>query len=186
LSLSESSSTPGSRTTAIAILADEDSNKPARVLCRSLLTGNGRSSSCGSPSVPPSRRKASLPGHRGSLTQETRRARLRAPSLQHRIDASMSWRKRSHRSAPVLAVPGRTRFRFDLQVLRKPGNLVVAYQQVNAPPVSKSGNTFSRIRTALPYWGITDVPFEHAPSPLHGHRLRAPPSVASWNDRQRQ
>jgi hypothetical protein len=142
LSLSESSSTPAAGPPPLR-------SSPTRIA----TSQRGFSAGACSPgrqiqllrlAVPQSRRKASLPGHRGSLTQETRKARLRAPSLQHRIDACMSWRKRLHRLASALAIPGRTRFRFDMQLLRKPGNLVVAYQQVNAPPATKSGNTFSR------------------------------------------
>jgi hypothetical protein len=99
-----------------------------------------------------------------------------APGLQHRVDTCISRRKRLHRLAPVSALSVE-RVRFDMQLLENP--------EISGR-LRKPGTRFRELRTALRLLRITDVPLNNAPSPVHGHGLRAPPSVASRNDWQRQ
>jgi hypothetical protein len=68
---------PGSRTTGIAVVADEDGNKPARFsACLSLLTGDGRSAKLlAAHSAVAAQTFATA--HRGSITEESRKAGLR-------------------------------------------------------------------------------------------------------------
>jgi RRXRR protein len=103
---------PGGRTTGLAVVADEDGNKPAKVLCLF---------------------EVAQPGRRQGWLE---------PSLQHRVDTCISWRRRLHRLAPVSAISVK-RVRFDMQLSENPEILVSCISRERSP-VTQSGNTFSR------------------------------------------
>jgi hypothetical protein len=110
---------PGSRTTGVAVAADEDGNKPAKVLCLFELAHRGR--------------------RQGSLE----------PSLQHRVDTCISWRRRLHRLAPVSAISVE-RVRFEMQLFENPEILGVEYQQGTLTGYEIREYDFEKLRAEAP------------------------------------
>lgn len=121
---------PGSKTTGIALVREEGGNKPVKVLALFELEHRGKKISENLTKRAGYRRRRRSKnlryraprfdnrGHNGKL----------APSLQHRVDTTMSWVGRFQRLAPIagLAVE---RVRFDMQAIERPGISGVEYQQ---------------------------------------------------------
>jgi 5-methylcytosine-specific restriction endonuclease McrA len=147
---------PGSRT--IAVVADEDGNKPATGLCLFELAHRGWQIS----EALATRRAFGLRGanlrYRPPRLDNTRRPQgSLAPSLQHRADTCSSWRKRFDRMAPVSA-PSVKRVRFDMQLLENPEILGVEYQQATLAGYEIREHGFAKFGRDCTYCGITDVP----------------------------
>ena len=123
---------PGSKTTGIAVVTDEDGNKPAKVLCLFELSSHrGRQISEALTARRAFQRRRRGANLRYRALRFANRRKLQgwlAPSLRHRIDTCMSWVERLRR---VVAVTGIAleRVRFDTQLLEKPEISDVAYQQ---------------------------------------------------------
>jgi hypothetical protein len=110
---------PGGRTTGLAVVADEDGNKPAKVLCLF---------------------EVAQPGRRQGWLE---------PSLQHRVDTCISWRRRLHRLAPVSAISVK-RVRFDMQLSENPEILGVVYQQGTLAGHAIREYVFEKLRAEVP------------------------------------
>jgi hypothetical protein len=147
---------PDSTTTGIAAVADEDGNKPARVLCLFELAHRGRQIS-EAPRRAFRRRSANLRYRLPRLDNRRKPQGWLAPSLQHRVDTCISWRKRLHRLAPVLALSVE-RVRFDMQLLENPEILGVEYQQGTLGGYEIREYVFEKFERHCAYCGITDVP----------------------------
>jgi RRXRR protein len=118
-------SNPGSRTTGIAVVADEDGNKPARVLCLFELARQGRQISEALAARRAFRRRGANLRYRAPRFDNTRKPQgWLAPNLQHRVDTCMSWCKRFDRLAPVSALRAEC-VRFDMQLQTQVGRAVV-------------------------------------------------------------
>jgi 5-methylcytosine-specific restriction endonuclease McrA len=92
---------PGGKTTAVAVVTDEDGNK--QVLCLSEFSHRGRQISEALTARPPFPRRSANLRYRAPRFDNRARAKL-APNLQHRVDTCMSWVGRLRRWAPVSAI----------------------------------------------------------------------------------
>jgi RRXRR protein len=122
---------PGSETTGVAIITDEDGNKPAKILCLFELAHRGRQISEALTARRAFRRRRRGANRRYRAPRFDNCARAKGwlgPSLRHRVDTCMSWVGRLRRWAPVLAIPVE-RVRFDTQAIEKPEIPGVEYQQ---------------------------------------------------------
>jgi hypothetical protein len=122
---------PGSETTGVAIITDEDGNKPAKILCLFELAHRGRLISealTARPAFRRRRRGANLRYRAPRFDNRTRPEGWLQPSLQHRVDTCLSWFGRLQR-LPAVAGIALERVRFDTQALEKPEISGVEYQQ---------------------------------------------------------
>ena len=151
---------PGSRTTGIAVVADEDGNTPARVLCLFELAHRGRQISealTARRAFRRRRRGANLRYRAPRFDNRRRPQGWLAPSLQHRVDTCISWLTRLHRLAPVSALSVE-RVRFDMQLLENPEISGVGYQQGTLAGYEIREYVFEKFGRHCAYCGITDVP----------------------------
>jgi 5-methylcytosine-specific restriction endonuclease McrA len=151
---------PGSRTTGIAVVADEDGNTPARVLCLFELAHRGRQISEALTARRAFRRRRRGVNLRYRAPRFDNRRKPQgwlAPSLQHRVDTCISWLTRLHRLAPVSALSVE-RVRFDTQLLENPEISGVGYQQGTLAGYEIREYVFEKFGRHCAYCGITDVP----------------------------
>lgn len=117
---------PGSKTTGLALV-----NSEGRVLFAAELTHRGRAIQLGLQG-----RRALRCGRRSRNTRyraarflnRTRPGGWLPPSLQHRVDTTMTWVSRFGRLAPVEGIAVE-RVKFDMQLMRNPEISGVEYQQ---------------------------------------------------------
>jgi 5-methylcytosine-specific restriction endonuclease McrA len=151
---------PGSRTTGIAVVADEDGNKPAKVVCLFELAHRGRQISealTARRAFRRRRRGANLRYRAPRFDNRRRPQGWLAPSLQHRVDTCISWLTRLHRLTPVSAL-SIERVRFDTQLLENPEISGVEYQQGTLAGYEIREYVFEKFGRHCSYCGITDVP----------------------------
>lgn len=111
---------PAGKTTGIAGVTEEDSNKPAEVLCLFELSRRGRQISEALAARRNFRRHANLRFCAPWFNNRTRPKSAMCPaSLHHRVDRCMCRIDRLRRWAPLSAIPAELR-RFDRQALANP------------------------------------------------------------------
>jgi 5-methylcytosine-specific restriction endonuclease McrA len=151
---------PGSKTTGIAVVTDEDGNKPAKVLCLFELSHRGRQISEALMARRAFRRRRRGANLRYRAPRFDNRARTKgwlAPSLQHRVDTCMSWVERLRRWAPVSAISAE-RVRFDTQALENPEISGVEYRQGTLAGCEAREYVFEKFGRHCVYCGAVDVP----------------------------
>jgi 5-methylcytosine-specific restriction endonuclease McrA len=129
---------PGSKTTGLALVRDTDVpdigtgelERGAAVLNLFELVHRGRqiSEALTARRAMRRRRRGGLRYRAPRFLNRTRPAGWLAPSLQHRVDATMAWVRRLMRWTPVAALSSEL-VRFDLQALDNPEITGVEYQQ---------------------------------------------------------
>ncbi|MDD5001063.1 MAG: RNA-guided endonuclease IscB [Thiomonas arsenitoxydans] len=130
---------PGSKTTGIALVRDSEAvdadtgevRRAAQVMLLAELTHRGqaiRDAVLQRRAFRRRRRGANLRHRAPRFDNRTRPAGWLAPSLQHRVDTTMSWVKRLRRWSPVSAV-SQELVRFDTQTLQNPEISGLEYQQ---------------------------------------------------------
>jgi 5-methylcytosine-specific restriction endonuclease McrA len=103
------------------------------------------------------RRSANLRYRAPRFANRTRPAGWLAPSLQHRVDTTMSWVTRLSRWAPVAAVHVE-RVAFDTQLLQNPDIAGVEYQQGTLAGYELREYLLAKWRRACAYCDTTGVP----------------------------
>jgi hypothetical protein len=156
---------PGSKTTGIAVVTDEDGNKPAKVLCLFELSHRGRqiSESLTARRAFRRRRRGANLRYRAPRFDNRREPQgWVAPSLQHRIDTCLSWVERLRR---VVAVTGIAveRMRFDTQLLEKPEISGVEYQRGMLAGSEVCEYLLEKFDRASAYCGACNVPVQIEP-----------------------
>jgi hypothetical protein len=127
---------PGSKSTGIAVVTDEDGNKPAKILRLFELSHRGPQISEALTARRAFRRRRG-PNLRYQAPRFDNRRRSEgwlAPSLQHRVDRWMSWVGRLRRWAPASAISIEPA-RFDAQTLESPeiSGLAAIKAQLKSP-----------------------------------------------------
>ncbi len=82
-----------------------------------------------------------------------------APSLQHRVDTTLSWVNRLHRLAPITGIVQEL-VRFDLQKLDNPEISGVAYQQGTLAGYETREYLLNKWGRECAYCGVKKVPFQ--------------------------
>jgi 5-methylcytosine-specific restriction endonuclease McrA len=150
---------PGSKTTGIAVVTDEDRNKPTRVLCLFELTHRGRqiSEALAARRAFGRRRRGANLRYRAPRCDNRRRPQgWLPPSLQYRVETCLSWVGRFCRLAPVAGMAVE-RVRFDIQLLENPEISGVAYQQGALAGYEMREYVFEKFGRHCVYCGAVDV-----------------------------
>jgi 5-methylcytosine-specific restriction endonuclease McrA len=119
---------PGSKTTGIAVVVEVDNN--VRVLSLMELQHRGKqiSEALTSRRNMRRRRRGNLRYRPARFNNRTKPKGWLAPSLQHRVDTTLSWVKRLRRLVPITRIVSEL-VRFDMQMLENPDIVGVGYQQ---------------------------------------------------------
>jgi 5-methylcytosine-specific restriction endonuclease McrA/ribosomal protein L21E len=119
---------PGSKTTGIAVVVEVDNN--VRVLSLMELQHRGKqiSEALTSRRNMRRRRRGNLRYRPARFNNRTKPKGWLAPSLQHRVDTTLSWVKRLRRLVPITRIVSEL-VRFDMQMLENPAIAGVGYQQ---------------------------------------------------------
>jgi 5-methylcytosine-specific restriction endonuclease McrA len=177
---------PGSKTTGIAVVTDEDGNKPAKVLCLFELSHRGRQISEALTARRAFRRRRRGANLRYRAPRFDNRRKLQgwlAPSLRHRIDTCMSWVERLRRLVAVTGI-ALERVRFDTQLLEKPEISGVEYQQGVLAGYEVREYLLEKFDRACAYCGVCNVPLqiEHIVSRARGGSNRISNlTLACWS-----
>lgn len=105
------------------------------------------------------RRRGNLRYRAPRFNNRTRPAGWLAPSLQHRVDTTLSWVKRFRRWAPVTALSSEL-VRFDMQALESPEIEGVQYQQGTLAGYEVREYLLERWGRQCAYCDATDVPLQ--------------------------
>jgi 5-methylcytosine-specific restriction endonuclease McrA len=172
---------PGSKTTGIAVVTDEDANKPTKVRCLFELSHRGRQISealTARRAFRRRRRGASLRYRAPRFDNRTRAKGWLVPSLQRPVNTCMSWVGPLRRWAPVSAISAE-RVRFETQALENPDILGVEDQQGTF--AGYEVRVFEKFGWHCVYRGVSDVPFnlDHIHPRARGGSNRASNLVAA-------
>jgi 5-methylcytosine-specific restriction endonuclease McrA len=151
---------PGSKTTGIAVVADPDGNKPAKVLGLFELQHRGSQISeklTARRTFRRRRRGTNLRYRAPRFANRTRPAGWLAPSLLHRVDTTLSWVRRLRGLVPITGIATEL-VRFDTQALERPDIGGVAYQQGTLTGYEVREYLLEKFDRACAYCGVTDVP----------------------------
>jgi 5-methylcytosine-specific restriction endonuclease McrA len=151
---------PGSKTTGIALVADADGNKPAKVLALFELQHRGKQISerlTARRAFRRRRRSAHLRYRAPRFANRTRPQGWLAPSLRHRVDTILSWARRLRGLAPIDGIVTEL-VRFDTQALERPDISGVAYQQGTLAGYEVREYLLEKFDRACAYCGVTNVP----------------------------
>ena len=151
---------PGSKTTGIALVADADGNKPAKVLALFELQHRGKQISeklSARRAFRRRRRGAHLWYRAPRFANRTRPQGFLAPSLRHRVDTTLSWVRRLRGLVPITGIATEL-VRFDTQALERPDIGGVAYQQGTLAGYEVREYLLEKFDRACGYCGVIDVP----------------------------
>jgi 5-methylcytosine-specific restriction endonuclease McrA len=150
---------PGSKTTGIALVADADGNKPAKVLALFELQHRGKqiSKRLTARRAFRRRRRSHLRYRAPRFANRTRPQGSVTPSLLHRVDTTLSWVRRLRGLVPITGIATEL-VRFDTQGLERPGIGGVAYQQGTLAGYEVREYLLEKFDRACAYCGMTDVP----------------------------
>jgi 5-methylcytosine-specific restriction endonuclease McrA len=93
------------------------------------------------------------------FNNRTRRAGWLAPSLQHRVDTTLSWVKRLSKLAPICDL-SQELVRFDMQLMQNPEISGVEYQQGELAGYEVREYLLNKFNRCCTYCGVKDVPLE--------------------------
>jgi 5-methylcytosine-specific restriction endonuclease McrA len=151
---------PGSKTTGIAVVASCYGNKPARVLALFELKHRGKQISeklTARRAFRRRRRGAHLRYRAPRFANRTRPEGWLAPSLQHRVDTTLSWVRRLRGLIPITGIATEL-VRFDTQALENPEIGGVEYQQGTLAGYEAREYLLEKWQWACAYCGARDVP----------------------------
>jgi 5-methylcytosine-specific restriction endonuclease McrA len=152
---------PGSKKTGIAVVREMGGNHGVAVLSLMELEHRGKQISEGLTA-----RRAMRRRRRGDLRYRPARFNNRTkpkgwlpPSLQHRVDTTMSWIERLRRLVPVTALATEL-VRFDMQLLENPDIAGVGYQQGTLAGYELREFLLNKWDRKCAYCGAVNVPLQ--------------------------
>jgi 5-methylcytosine-specific restriction endonuclease McrA len=162
---------PGSKTTGIAVVREQGSNHGATVLFLAELHHRGRqiSEALTARRSTRRRRRSNLRYRPARFDNRARPKDWLPPSLQHRVDTTLSWVLRLRRLAPVTGIATKL-VRFDMQLLENSDISGVCYQQGTLAGYELREFLLNKWNRACAYCGVADVPLqiEHIRSKARG------------------
>jgi 5-methylcytosine-specific restriction endonuclease McrA len=160
---------PGSKTTGIALVREEETVSPetgkmekvAHVLFLVELAHRGGKirDRLTARRVFRRRRRSNLRYRKPRFDNRTRPEGWLAPSLQHRVDTTLSWVNRFGKLAPVSGI-SQELVRFDLQKMENPEISEVEYQQGTLAGYEVREYLLEKWNRTCAYCGAKDVPLE--------------------------
>ncbi len=150
---------PGSQSTGLAITRDSGAPGETVVLLAE-LQHRGQQIKSGLDArraMRRRRRNSNLRYRAPRFNNRTRPAGWLAPSLQHRVDTTLSWVRRLSRMAPISAI-SQELVRFDLQLLQNPEIQGVEYQQGALAGYEVREYLLNKFNRCCTYCGAKDVP----------------------------
>jgi len=154
---------PGSKTTGIAIVREGGGNKPVKVLGLFELEHRGRQISEALTARRAFRRRRRGANLRYRAPRFDNRGGDRTgwlpPSLQHRIDTTMSWTNRLRKICPLTGIAVE-RVRFDMQMLESPEISGAGYQQGTLAGYEVREYLLERDGRHCMYCGKTGIPLQ--------------------------
>jgi len=150
---------PGSKTTGIALVADADGNKPAKVLALFELQHRGKqiSKRLTARRAFRRRRRSHLWYRAPRFANRTRPQGWLASSLRHRVDTILSWVRRLRGLVPITGIATEL-VRFDTQALERPDIGGIEYQQGTLAGYEVREYLLEKFDRACAYCGVTDLP----------------------------
>jgi hypothetical protein len=164
---------PGSKKTGIAVVREGTGNQPLKVLCLFELEHRGRQISEALTARRAFRRRRRGANLRYRAPRFNNRGGDRsgwlAPSLQHRVDTTMSWVNRLRKICPITGAAVE-RVRFDMQILENPEISGIGYQQGTLAGYEVREYVLQRDGNHCSYCGTADVPLnlDHVIPRSHG------------------
>lgn len=162
---------PGSKTTGIAVFRDRGGNQGSAVLFLAELHHRGRqiSERLTVRRAMRRRRRGNLRYRPARFNNRTKPKSWLVPSLQHRVDTTISWVSRLRWLAPTSNIATEL-VRFDMQLLENPEISGVGYQQGTLAGYELREFLLNKWNRACAYCGIADVPLqiEHIVSKARG------------------
>jgi len=160
---------PGSKTTGIALVREIDTLDPetgevtraVHVLWMGELAHRGRqiSKSLEQRRATRRRRRNQLRYRAPRFLNRTRPKGWLAPSLQHRVDTTISWVGRLRRLAPITEL-AQELVRFDMQAMQNPEIAGVEYQQGTLSGYEAREYLLEKWHRTCVYCGVKDVPLQ--------------------------
>lgn len=154
---------PGSKVTGLALVRDtapESRSESVLLLAEIQHRGKQINSALDSRRAMRRRRRiANLRYRAPRFDNRTRPTGWLAPSLQHRVDATMSWVRRLSRLAPISAV-SQELVKFDMQLMQNPEISGVEYQQGELAGYEVREYLLNKFERRCTYCGAKDVPLE--------------------------
>lgn len=154
---------PGSKATGVAITRDtapETRNESVVFLAEIQHRGQQIKNALDSRrSMRSSRRNRKTRYRAARFDNRTRPAGWLAPSLQHRVDTTVSWVKRLSKLAPVSAI-SQELVRFDMQLMQNPEISGVEYQQGEMAGYEVREYLLNKFNRCCTYCGAKDTPLE--------------------------
>lgn len=147
---------PGSKTTGIALVQEN------QVICGVELTYRGqqiKDALLSRRQLRNSRRNRKTRYRKARFLNRTRKKGWLAPSLQHRVDTTMTWVKRLKALAPITSI-AQELVRFDLQLMQNPEISGVEYQQGELQGYEVREYLLNKFNRQCAYCGIKNVALE--------------------------
>jgi 5-methylcytosine-specific restriction endonuclease McrA len=147
---------PGSKTTGIALLKD------SRLVWAAELTHRGRQiqkTLLSRRQLRRGRRSRKTRYRKPRFLNRTRKEGWLPPSLQHRVETTMTWVRRISRYAPVEAI-AQELIRFDMQLMQNPEISGVEYQQGALQGYEVREYLLEKFDRQCVYCGARDTPLE--------------------------
>jgi 5-methylcytosine-specific restriction endonuclease McrA len=151
---------PGSKATGIAVVREcQDGGAAVLALAELHHRGKQISEKLTARSAMRRRRRGNLRYRPARFNNRTKRKGWLAPSLQHRVDTTLSWVTRLRRLVPVTGI-SQELVRFDMQLLENPEIAGVGYQQGTLAGYELREFLLNKWGRACAYCGVTGVPLQ--------------------------
>jgi 5-methylcytosine-specific restriction endonuclease McrA len=152
---------PGSKTTGIAVMREDTKKQETTVLWLAELEHRGKkiSQKLTARRAYRRRRRNQLRYRPARFNNRTKPQGWLPPSLQHRVDTTMSWVQRLRRWAPVTGI-AQELVKFDTQRMQNPEIQGVEYQQGTLQGYEVREYLLKKWNRACAYCGCTDVPLQ--------------------------
>jgi 5-methylcytosine-specific restriction endonuclease McrA len=154
---------PGSKSTGLVITRDtEQASRNETVIFLAEIQHRGqqiKSNLESRRSMRRTRRNRKTRYREPRFENRTRQDGWLAPSLQHRIDTTISWVHRLSRLAPISAI-SQELVRFDLQLMQNPEISGVEYQQGEVAGYEVREYLLNKFNRCCTYCGVKDIPLE--------------------------
>lgn len=159
---------PGSKTTGIALVREQDTPVTTQESSRTLIVlklielqhrGQAIRDSLAQRKAFRRRRRGNLRHRSARFNNRARHKGWLAPSLQHRVDTVMSWVRRIRCLAPVTAL-SQELVRFDTQIMQNPEISGVEYQQGDLAGYEIREYLLEKWNRKCAYCGASNTPLE--------------------------
>ncbi len=147
---------PGSKTTGIALVQGEDVIFGAELTHRGQAIKASLESRCSLRRV---RRNRHTRYRKAKFSNRTRPKGWLAPSLQHRVETTLTWVTRLTKVAPIASITQEL-VRFDLQQLENPEISGIEYQQGVLPGYEIREYLLNKWERTCAYCGVTNTPLQ--------------------------